>query len=973
MIFTQHYLACLSHASYLIGDETTGRAVVVDPRRDVGVYLEEAAAKGLTIERVIETHVHADFLSGHLELAAETGAVISYGEGADVEFPIEPLHDGQRLVLGDVVLEILATPGHTPESICIVVYEHADDAVPYGVLTGDTLFVGDVGRPDLLASSGADLSADALARHLYRSLHDKLLQLPDATRVFPAHGAGSSCGKQLSNETSSTIGEQRRTNYALRPMTEDAFVAAVTEGQPAKPQYFAYEVQRNREVRPLLDAHAPPPLDIDEVLRLRDAGAVLLDAREPADFASGHLRGAVNVGLQGRFAEWGGDVLAPDRDVVLVGDPALGTEAKVRLGRVGYDRVVGQLAEPAQLFATRPDLIETSSRLTIEQLAELRGLEPELQVVDVRSPSETAGGTLPGAREIHLAVLTDSFAALDKAAPVVVYCEGGYRSQIAASVLLESGFADVSDLLGGYHAWDGAGLPTATGESSIAGGTTPTVGARGARTLIDDGALLLDVREPEEWQVQHAPDAVLMPMGQVRERQAELPRDRRIVVVCRSGGRSAATTDSLRTLGFDAVNLAGGMCAWSSAGLPTVTAADEGLVLHRVNPLNCETAIPKLVGGVVMPNARFYVRNHFATPSLDAADWRLSVGGLVERPLQLSLADLQNMRSQSMVATLECAGNGRSMFDPPVDGEQWHLGAVSTAEWTGVPLREVLDSAGAEAGARDVVFRGADSGVVDPSDSPISFERGLSLDDARNSDALLAYAMNGEPLPVQHGFPLRLIVPGWYAVASVKWLTEIELIDTPLEAFFQTERYYFESQRDGATVREPVRLQRVRSVITSPTADTEVDAGKLTIRGVAWSGAAPIAGVDVSVGDGPWQPAQLIGERRRHSWQWWELLTQVDASGATTLRSRATDLAGRVQPDQPRLEPPRLRRQRHPHPSHPRSVIRRRRAPSLAERRSGQTRPVATEPVAIPGRREGARRRNPQPAGRSRTADACRC
>src|SRR5712671_2193250 len=232
VILTQHYLACLSHASYLIGDQTTGRAVVVDPRRDVGIYLEEAVERGLRIERVIETHVHADFLSGHLELADRTGAVISYGAGAEVGFPVELLHDGQRLSLGEVTLEILATPGHTPESICVVVYEHPDDEVPYGVLTGDTLFVGDVGRPDLLASAGAGLSAPALARHLYHSLHGKLLRLPDATRVFPAHGAGSSCGRQLSDQTSSTLGEQRRTNYALQPMGEDEFIAAVTEGQP---------------------------------------------------------------------------------------------------------------------------------------------------------------------------------------------------------------------------------------------------------------------------------------------------------------------------------------------------------------------------------------------------------------------------------------------------------------------------------------------------------------------------------------------------------------------------------------------------------------------------------------------------------------------------------------------------------------------------------------------------------------------
>ena len=351
MIFTQHYLGCLSHASYLIGDETTGRAVVVDPRRDIGLYLDEAAAAGLTIERVIETHVHADFVSGHLELAARVGAVISYGAAAEVDFPIEPLADGQRLSLGDVTLEVLATPGHTPESICVVVYEHATDEVPYGVLTGDTLFVGDVGRPDLLASVDPTLSADVLARRLYRSLHDKLLALPDATRVFPAHGAGSSCGRQLSSQTSSTIGEQRRTNYALAPMDEDAFVTAVTEGLPPRPAYFAFDAARNREDHALLDESPPAALTVAAALERRADGAVLLDVREPADFAAGHLCGAVNIGLQGRFAEWAGEVLPPDRDIVLVGDPARAAEAKIRLGRVGYDRVVGQVDDPAGSLA----------------------------------------------------------------------------------------------------------------------------------------------------------------------------------------------------------------------------------------------------------------------------------------------------------------------------------------------------------------------------------------------------------------------------------------------------------------------------------------------------------------------------------------------------------------------------------------------------------------------------------------------
>ena len=278
MIFTQHYLDCLSQGSYLIGDESAGRAVVVDPRRDIDVYLTEAAEHGLRIERVIETHIHADFLTGHLELAAATGARISYSEEADLEFSVDPLRDGQRISLGDVTLQILATPGHTPESISIVVYEHPGDEVPYGVLTGDTLFVGDVGRPDLL--SGEGLSSEELARSLYHSLHDKLLKLPDATRVFPAHGAGSACGKQMSSETSSTIGEQRRDNYALQFSDVDEFVASITGGQSPQPRYFEYDSVRNREERPLLDGTAPPLLSLDEVRKRAAAGAILLDTRK---------------------------------------------------------------------------------------------------------------------------------------------------------------------------------------------------------------------------------------------------------------------------------------------------------------------------------------------------------------------------------------------------------------------------------------------------------------------------------------------------------------------------------------------------------------------------------------------------------------------------------------------------------------------------------------------------------------------
>ena len=326
-------------------------------------------------------------------------------------------------------------------------------------------------------------------------------------------------------------------------------------------------------------------------------------------------------------------------------------------------------------------------------------------------------------------------------------------------------------------------------------------------------------------------------------------------------------------------------------------AIDEGLVMHRVQPLNAETRVPNLIGGLV-PNAHFYVRNHFEMPLLDPVDWRLNVGGQVERPLTLSQRDLRAMRSETLVATLECAGNGRSQFSPPAAGEQWGLGAVSTAEWTGVPLVDVLERTGVKSNAREVLFRGADSGSVDGHADGIPFERSLPLDDAREPDVLLAYAMNGEPLPLRHGHPLRLIVPGWYAVASVKWLERIELLDRPFDGYFQTDRYVY--QRDAAVQAdsEPVRLQQVRALIIEPAANSLVERGELTVRGVCWSGAAPVARVEVSVDNGRWQTGRLVGERKRHSWQWWELTAVLPRLGAATLRARATDLAGRIQPDE---------------------------------------------------------------------------
>jgi glyoxylase-like metal-dependent hydrolase (beta-lactamase superfamily II)/rhodanese-related sulfurtransferase len=453
LVFQQYELGCLSLYSYLVGDSTTGRAVVVDPQRDIDGYLADAERLGLRIERVLETHFHADFVSGHLELAAATGAAVSYGDRAETDFAMTPLADGERLSLGEVELEIRHTPGHTPESISIVIREEAA-AEPWGVLTGDTLFIGDVGRPDLLSSTG--WTAGDLARHLHRSLHEQLLTLPDETRVFPAHGAGSACGKQLSAAPQSTIGEQRATNYALQPMGEDAFVEAVTEGQGVAPLYFAFAADANRRDHELLgDGEPPVALTVDEALARRDAGAVLLDTRAPESFASGHVRGSVNVGLDGRFAEYAGDVVRPDQPVVVLGDVDRGAEAKVRLGRIGFDHVVGEVADVERALAEHPDLAEVAPRLPAHELRQWLADDPSLQVVDVRNPGEVAEGAVPGSTPIPLARLLDGMDQLDRDRPVVVYCAGGYRSSIAASTLRANGFATVADLIGGYGAWDG--------------------------------------------------------------------------------------------------------------------------------------------------------------------------------------------------------------------------------------------------------------------------------------------------------------------------------------------------------------------------------------------------------------------------------------------------------------------------------------------------------------------------------------
>jgi glyoxylase-like metal-dependent hydrolase (beta-lactamase superfamily II)/rhodanese-related sulfurtransferase len=452
VFFAQHYLDCLSQASYLIADETTGKAVVADPRRDVSEYLADAEAHGFTIEAVINTHFHADFLAGHLELAARTGAWIGYGHRAETEYPIRRLADGERISLGDVQLQILETPGHTPESISILVYEHAADTVPYGVLTGDALFIGDVGRPDLLASLG--VTADELGRMLYDSVQHKLMALPDPVRVFPAHGAGSACGKNLSTERQSTIGQQRATNYACAPMSEKDFVTLVTAGQPSAPGYFVYDAVLNRKEHGLFDAAVTQqPLSAAKFLDRRAVGALVLDARDPQEFATGHLRGSVNVPADGRFAEQAGTVVAPDQEVVVIAPQDREEEIVTRLARIGFDRVGGYLREPEGAFPALADEICQASRLTAHQLRQALDSDRPPIVLDVRNTAEREEGFIHGSLHIPLAELPRRLDEIPAGRPLVVHCAGGHRSSIAASLLRHNGLADVSDLLGGYGAW----------------------------------------------------------------------------------------------------------------------------------------------------------------------------------------------------------------------------------------------------------------------------------------------------------------------------------------------------------------------------------------------------------------------------------------------------------------------------------------------------------------------------------------
>jgi glyoxylase-like metal-dependent hydrolase (beta-lactamase superfamily II)/rhodanese-related sulfurtransferase len=461
MLFKQFYLPCLAHASYLIGDESTGTAAVIDPQRDTDQYLAFAAEHALAIKHVFLTHLHADFVAGHLELRDRAGATICLGAAAKARYAFTPMRDGATLEFGRVRLQTLETREHTPESISILVFDlNKSGAQPQAVLTGDTLFIGDVGRPDLRAAVG--WSAAQLGGMLFDSLHLKLLGLPDESLVHPAHGAGSLCGKSLSKETVSTLGEQRRSNYALQPMSKEEFIQVVTADQPDAPEYFTYDAVLNSEERATLDETLARinPLPLPRVLELQAQRAQILDTRDATEFASAaHPAGSINIGLAGQYATWAGTVLDREHPIVIIADPGRENEAVTRLGRIGFDHVAGYLQDGLLSLRSRPDLTAATERLSAPFAAELLASPEPPLAIDVRTPRERDQKYIAGSLGIPLNHLTENLEKLPKNRSLLVYCAGGYRSSIAASLLENHGFARIHEIAGGIVAWEATSLP----------------------------------------------------------------------------------------------------------------------------------------------------------------------------------------------------------------------------------------------------------------------------------------------------------------------------------------------------------------------------------------------------------------------------------------------------------------------------------------------------------------------------------
>jgi len=458
MNFKQFYLGCLSHASYYLG--SNGEAVIIDPQRDVQQYIDEAEAHGARIKYIIETHSHADFVSGHVELAAKTGAEIIYGQRANTQFPTHKVTDGDELDVGKITLKFLETPGHTPEGITIIAQDTENGSAPLKIFTGDTLFIGDVGRPDLVGSKG--FTAQQMGEMLYDSLHEKILPLPDETEVYPAHGAGSLCGKSLSNETWSTLGNQRQFNYALKPMSKDEFVKIVAADQPEVPAYFPKSAAKNLEGSAALAEIAKPhELSSEEV---RSFDGVVIDIRANFEYGAGHIPNSINIGLGGQFASWAGTLIPVGTSIAIVADTQEKIdEAVMRLARVGHETVTGYI-----LIDNYEGEKKTVEQVSVEEVSELTKTEKYLQFVDVRRAAEHNAGHAVRSLNIPLDKLAADFEKIDPNKPTYVICQGGYRSSIGTSVLENAGFKQVYNVTGGTAAWIAAGLETEVSATACA-------------------------------------------------------------------------------------------------------------------------------------------------------------------------------------------------------------------------------------------------------------------------------------------------------------------------------------------------------------------------------------------------------------------------------------------------------------------------------------------------------------------------
>src|SRR5882672_1192891 len=460
MYFEQFYLTCLAHASYMIGSE--GEAAVIDPQRDVDLYLEAADEQGLKIRHIFETHLHADFVSGHKELAARTGAQIYIGTQAHAGFPHVPLRDSSEVSMGSVRIRALETPGHTPESVCLVITDEEKSSEPWGVFTGDTLFIGDVGRPDL----SPEHTPKELAGLLYDSLHQKLLRLPDVTLVYPAHGAGSLCGRSMRAERSSTIGTERLTNYALQIGSREEFIQQVTLNLPVRPGYFLQDAEINRSGAEALTDRLPlPEITLAELKTLLDQKANVVDVRPPEQFAAGHIPGSINIALSGQFASWAGTILGLGSKPVLVAETdAQVEEANLRLSRVGIEDLCGYLAGGVAAWQKAGLPLVTTAQISAEELNQkLR--ERSIRVLDVRRDGVWQAGHIEQAEHHALDIFPQGLPSreLDSGQPVAVHCKSGYRSMIACSLLERAGLRNIVNVLGGFDAWQAAGLPEVTG------------------------------------------------------------------------------------------------------------------------------------------------------------------------------------------------------------------------------------------------------------------------------------------------------------------------------------------------------------------------------------------------------------------------------------------------------------------------------------------------------------------------------